>query len=305
MQNGTRTRLVRWIDQIITVIILLGTLGLFSYGCYAIWDANEVVSSALPDKYEKYKPDKTSVPLENLMRENPDVLGWIQVYATNIDYPLVRGEDNQKYLAKDASGNYSLSGSIFLDYRNDRSFNDFNHIIYGHHMEYHTMFGDVSEFKDADYFRSHRYGKLFFDGREMGIDFFAFLEADAYATFVYKPALTSLEDKQKYLQDIYSSAVNSRQIGVTENDKLVLLSTCTSGLTNGRHILVGRLTDEVVEEVKEQKPSKVHPYVEVNKEIVSIWILVVTIALIVIWVIAIKIKASKKRGKLYDKKKNA
>lgn len=305
MKNRTKTRLIKAADQIITVVVLLGTLGLFSYGCYAIWDANTVVSDAMPHKYERYKPEKTSAPLEELMRGNPDVLGWLQVYGTNIDYPVVRGEDNEKYLTRDATGRYSLSGAIFMDYRNDRSFRDFNHIIYGHHMEYHTMFGDVSEFKDAGFFQEHRYGKLFHDGREWGIDFFAFLEADAYSTFAYVPALERPEDRRKYLQDIYRTAINSRRIDVSENDRIVLLSTCTTGLTNGRHILVGRLTEHVVEDVTEKKTSGTHPYIEVNKEIISIWIMVVTITVIVIWIIAIKMKASKRRGKLYDKKRKA
>lgn len=297
MKNRTKTRLVKLADQVITVVVLLGTLGLFSYGCYAIWDANTVVSKALPNQYEKYKPGKTSVPLEKLMEENPDVLGWIQIYGTNVDYPVVQSKDNEKYLTRDATGKYSLAGGIFLDYRNDRSFKDFNHIIYGHHMEYHTMFGDVSEFKKEKYFKEHKYGRLHYDGRDWGIELFAFLEEDAYNTFIYTPAVKGKEARQSYLQGIYRDAMHSRRIDVTEDDRLVLLSTCTTGLTNGRHILVGRLTDHVVKEAKDEK-SKEHPYVEVNREIVSIWILVVAIIVMLVWVAAIKIKASKRRGRV-------
>lgn len=301
MKDRVKTRLIQLADRVITVAILLGTLGLFSYGCYAIWDANTVVSASMPDKYQKYKPGKSSLSLEELQRENPDVLGWIQVYGTNIDYPLLQGENNDKYLSRDAKGAYSLSGGIFLDYRNDRSFQDFNHIIYGHHMEYHTMFGDISEFKDKDFFESHRYGRLYYGGRDWGIEFFAFLEEDAYNTFLYNPGIKEKEARQKYLEDIYRTAVYSRKTDVTGEDRLVLLSTCTTNLTNGRHILAGRLTEEVVREEKEKKAG-IHPYVEVNREIVSMWILVAGIAVMVGWVVAIKIRSVKRREKMYEKR---
>lgn len=302
MENRIKTQMVKLIDHGITLAVLLGTLCLFSYGCYAIWDANTVVSSSLPDKYQKYKPDKDFVSLDELQKVNSDVLGWIQIYGTNVDYPLVQGENNDKYLAKNALGEYSLSGAIFMDYRNDRSFKDFNHIIYGHHMEYHTMFGDVSEFKSKDFFQTHRYGKLCHDGQVWGIDFFAFLEVDAYSTFVYTPAITGENVKQAYLDDIYAAALHSRDISVTPGDRIILLSTCTTGLTNGRHILAGKLTEKVVGEQKEDTKSKSHPYIEVNREIVSIWILIAAIVITLIWVIAIKIRGIKRRERDYEKR---
>lgn len=87
------------------------------------------------------------------MKLNKDVVGWITIFDTHISYPVVQGKDNQEYLNKDVFGKFSFSGSIFLDYRNACDFTDSYSIIYGHHMEYGAMFGDVVEFKNDDYFQ--------------------------------------------------------------------------------------------------------------------------------------------------------
>ena len=96
------------------------------------------------------------------MKLNKDVVGWIKIFDTHISYPVVQGKDNQEYLNKDVFGEFSFSGSIFLDYRNACDFTDSYSIIYGHHMEYGAMFGDVVEFKNDDYFQEHKTGALFF-----------------------------------------------------------------------------------------------------------------------------------------------
>ena len=141
-------------------------------------------------------------------------------------------------------GEYSLIGALFLDYRNKPDFSDFNSIIYGHHMAEDKMFGDIADFADRDFFDSHRYGSLFYEGKTHGIEFFAFLEVDAYDE-LYTPAVEGEENRQGYLEQIMEQAVYTRDLPVGTSDHLVLLSTCTSLLTNGRHILVGSITEEV------------------------------------------------------------
>lgn len=71
---------------------------------------------------------------------NKDYRGWIIIKNTNIDYPILQGIDNLYYLNKDINRNDLLSGSIFLDFRNN-DFNDFNTVIHGYSMKNNTMFG--------------------------------------------------------------------------------------------------------------------------------------------------------------------
>lgn len=237
--------LVKLASGIVNFAVLAACLLLFSYGCYAVWDSQQLTQAADAKQYEIYKPtDEDTRSFVELQAINPDVFGWLNVYGTNIDYPLLQGEDNSKYVNTNVDGEYSLIGALFLDYRNKPDFSDFNSIIYGHHMAEDKMFGDIADFADRDFFDSHRYGSLFYEGKTHGIEFFTFLEVDAYDE-LYTPAVEGEENRQGYLEQIMEQAVYTRDLPVGTSDHLVLLSTCTSLLTNGRHILVGRITEEV------------------------------------------------------------
>lgn len=237
--------ILQTVSGIVNLAVLAVCLLFLAYGCYAIWDSQQLTQAADNKQYAVYKPaDEDTRSFEELQEINPDVFGWLNVYGTNIDYPLLQGEDNSKYVNTNVDGEYSLIGALFLDYRNKADFSDFNSIIYGHHMAEDKMFGDIADFADRAFFDSHRYGSLFYDGKTRGIEFFAFLEVDAYDD-VYSPAVEGVENQQGYLEQIMEQAVYTRDLPVESSDHLVLLSTCTSLLTNGRHILVGRITEEV------------------------------------------------------------
>ena len=228
----------------------MGAMLLFAFGYYVIWDTITVVEKASPMQYEEYKPvEDDGLTFKELQAINPEVFSWLTIYGTNVDYPLVQAVDNEKYLIADSQGEYSLSGSIFMDYRNDKLFEDFNSIFYGHHMAYGAMFGDISNFEEESFFDNHRYGNIYFDEEDHGIEFFAFVEADVYTSSLYVPDIEEDSEQQEYLDSIMASATNIRDIKVTTADKIVLLSTCTEYVTNGRHILIGKISDEKYEDV--------------------------------------------------------
>jgi len=234
------------IDTMVLIVILL----LVAIGFYALWDSRQVHSAASADIYARYKPttENRGLTFEELKALNPDVFAWLTVYGTHIDYPVVQGEDNLRYVNTNAEGNYSLSGSIFLDYKCSNDFSDFNNILYGHHMEKNAMFGEIGNFSDREYFDARKYGMLYFDGKEHGIEFFAFVQADAYDRMVYSTNHTLAEDRQAYLDRLYELVLHERDIGITLNDRIVLLNTCSHFSTNGRDILIGRISDEVFED---------------------------------------------------------
>ena len=86
--------------------------------------------------------------------DNPDMVGWIKIDGTNINYPVMHTPSNpQKYLNKNFYGEYSFSGTPFLDAR--CSADSTNLIIYGHHMNNGTMFADLCNYTDYSYFAEH------------------------------------------------------------------------------------------------------------------------------------------------------
>jgi sortase B len=114
-------------------------------------------------------------------------------------------------------------------------------------MAQKVMFGEIEYFSDSSVFDSHRYGNLYFDGKDHGIEFFAFVHTDAYDLSVFTPDVQGAQ-RQAYLDGLLAKAACKRDIGATVQDRLVLLSTCSSASTNGRDILIGRVTDNVFED---------------------------------------------------------
>jgi sortase B len=102
------------------------------------------------------------IDFEALWEINPDVVGWITIPDTQINYPILYDpEDNQKYLHTDMDGKESVYGSIYLDSDSDPDFRGYNHPIYGHHMKDGSMFKDVVRFKDETFFRQHQYFEIY------------------------------------------------------------------------------------------------------------------------------------------------
>jgi sortase B len=242
---GVKT--VRIADSVVNNATLAILLLLLAVGLYAMWDSKQVYDVADSARYEVYKPTDAgeSHTFEELQAINPEVLAWLTVYGTHIDYPVAQAADNMKYVNTDAEGRYSLSGSIFLDAGNSPDFSDFNSILYGHHMEDQVMFGEISSFLDKAYFDAREYGALYYGDRWRGLQFFAFLRADAYDGSVFRAKVEGPVEQQAYLDRLIGLADYTRDIGVTTDDRIILLSTCSPSPTNGRDILVGRITDEV------------------------------------------------------------
>lgn len=90
---------------------------------------------------------------DELRKLNPDVKAWITLDNTKIDYPVLQGDINLKYLNRDFFGDTSLSGNIFLDKRNSPDFKDEYSLVHGHHMEKRKMFGDLDLYRKKDFFK--------------------------------------------------------------------------------------------------------------------------------------------------------
>lgn len=257
-RNGSSAgrKIIKAADSIVNYTVLSLLVILVIFCCFTIWNQRYIATSAT-GSFTQYKPtSENQLSFAELQDMNPDVLGWLTVYGTKIDYPLVQGKTNSTYINNDPTGAYALSGSIFLDYRNSKNFDDFNSIIFGHHMAESAMFGDLTNFNDTDYFDSHRYGNLYYAGTDHGIDFFAFIKADAYDDLLYTPAVSSdPAGQQAYIDHITTLASNYRQIDIQPGDQIVVLSTCSSDSTNGRELLIGKVTGEVFANPYETEPA--------------------------------------------------
>lgn len=228
-----------WLFNGIFRIVLFGILGI---SAFSVYDTYVIYNDAFPNTlYSRYRPSSdssSSLSFGELMALNSDVVGWITLDDTNIDYPVVQGENNSYYLNRDVLGNYSLSGSIFMDSENSPDFTNPYTLLYGHHMDYDVMFGGLDYFEDSDYFDSHRKGKLWIDENHYHeLTVVSCLATDAYDEQVFR---TFSDDSNVILPSLYEylkkESVQYRD-DLDENAPLLGLSTCTSAGTNARTLV--------------------------------------------------------------------
>ena len=89
-----------------------------------------------------------------------------------------------------------------------------------------AMFGRDSKNLWIKIFEKHRYGSIYYNGRERGLEIFGILEVDAYDTEIYRTLSSNDEEHQAYYQYLLSKAKYKRDVSLTSTDKIVLLSTC-------------------------------------------------------------------------------
>lgn len=240
---------LRLADTIIDVLLVLFVLAVSGFGIYALWDNQNIYQGSDASVYEIYHPDAEKINgkdgLARLRVLNSDVTAWIEIDGTQINYPVVQGEDNSRYVNTDAAGNYSLSGSIFLDYRSAADFSSPNSILYGHHMAKGTMFGELDRYRERSFFDSHRTGALYYDSAWHKITFFAFLQGDAYDKVLYDPSLVRCEGADGYCVYLKSHAQYFEAPDISPETRFITLSTCrSSGAANGRYLLIGIIEGE-------------------------------------------------------------
>ena len=241
----TAAKLARAGDRLVSLLAAGLILLMLLYGGYSLWDTAMVFNGAfLSSDLLQFKPaagDPDSNPtLAELQAINPDVLGWLTIDDTHIDYPVVIGETDMEYVNKDVYGDFALSGSIFMDSDNARDLSDAYTLVYGHHMDNGAMFGDVVEFVNTDYFESHPSGTLYLPDATYTIEIFACVQVDAFDSMIYDP-LAQNGDVSELLNYVDEIAVQSRYFGVQPTDKVIGLSTCAEAETNGRVVIFGRL----------------------------------------------------------------
>ncbi|XBG81463.1 class B sortase [Enterococcus cecorum] len=215
-----------------------------------------------------------------LQKKNPDIIGWIHVFDTHINYPMLQGKTNQTYINLDPLRKFSLSGSIFLDSYTSKDFSEFSNVIYGHHMDQEKMFGDLDLYAKESYAKAHDKGNLYYEGAFHGFDVVSFVETNAYDSVIYSHYRADSPNKQKLIDYIHEKGQYQLR-EISTNDKLALFSTCADG-TDNRYIVVVKINDKAYPEPK----RKVYQQETARSQKRAIWMSVLLIFLVGIVVLA-------------------
>lgn len=189
--------------------------------------------------------DGFSVDWEGLLKECPDVVGWIRVEGTDISYPVVKtGDDKEEdyYLRRDYTGNYSTSGTIYMQKTANGNFTDFCTVLYGHNMRAGTMFAQLHDFEDEEFFNNHKYIYIYtpYSPRKTYAIYSAHVHSNLMLSGEYNDWATDY-DKDVFLNYTKTAEGNHRDLNLSNDCRILTLSTCTDNASQ-RFLIHAALT---------------------------------------------------------------
>ena len=168
----------------------------------------------------------SSIDLHALREVNPDVVGWIFLPNSMINYPLMQGDDNQFYLEHTWEGVPNFYGSIFLETRNNPDLTDFNTIIYGHNMLNGSMFAGLSYFAYQWHWDWNRYVYIVTDDGILRYEVFSSYAADVDSA-TYGLSFQQPETRENFIRLTLENSEIATAITPASTDRIITLSTCT------------------------------------------------------------------------------
>ena len=195
----------------------------------------------------------SSINWDDLLKVNKEIVGWIQINGTKIDYPVLwhKGDDitGQYYLNHNYKRDYDSYGCIFLDYRCTSGMNSKNIVLHGHHMNDGSMFAGLMDYGgtegDLDFYKKHptiKFDTPQGDGVYKIISVYKTNTLSAHGEF-FKYMVGDFQNDQDFMNYVYNTRIRSLincPVDVNEDDELLTLSTCSYEYTNFRTVVVAR-----------------------------------------------------------------
>src|SRR5699024_2236810 len=218
--------------KIIIRLIQIALIGVIVWSGYTIYN-NKVEDKkteeryvSLQQKYTQVSSNKTVRPqFKQLDAVNPDIIGWIHLDATTLNYPILQSKDNEDYLKKDFENQYSRKGSIFMDYRNSPKHEKMNTVIYGHHVGDDTMFDTVEKYLDQSFYDQHKTMQYDTKYGKYQLEVISAYETTTEDDYI-QTDFSSSKQYEKFLEETLKKSEISTTIEINKNDKIVTLSTC-------------------------------------------------------------------------------
>ena len=233
----------------VVLFILVPLFFFVGYKAYVI--LSEYIKAALEyreiqdiaiDELGTDEKNGTSIVIDftKLEEINPEIVGWIRFEEPKvINYPIVQGKDNQKYLTSTFEGAENGAGCIYMDANNSGDFSDRNTFIYGHYKKNGHMFGALGKYKRSDYYEKHPYFDIYTpSGEKNTYQIFAVTVVES-SSETYKKVYVNDEEYKNYVQMLQKLSLYETGVEVMGDSHIVSLSTCTNVRIEERLVIHG------------------------------------------------------------------
>lgn len=235
---------------IFSCILIICAVNIF-YDIYNVKQQDDIIDSlievgeiTLPEDSDEFP----KIDFEKLKEVNKDIVGWIIIEGTQVNYPIVKGSDNSYYLSHSYDKSYNVYGSIFMDYKANSHFNNLNTFLYGHYTSNGSMFGELKKYMDDSFHEEHPFFYIFtLEGNYKANVLSAYTD-DALSNS-YISDFHNINEYKQYLKNIIAKSRYKTNVDVDySQDKLVTLYSCSheSGSKTERyfvHAVLNKITD--------------------------------------------------------------
>ena len=201
----------------------------------------------------------------SLWEMNEDIIGWLSIDGTKVNYPVVQTDDNDYYLHKDFSKADNKYGIPFADCRVDISKPSTNIPIYSHNMKDGQMFGELINYESLDYYKEHpviNFDSLYEEGKYKIVSIFIASTLPEHApNFEYHNFIEADTDEElmEFANELLSRSLIVTGVDIQPGDHLITLSTCTYDFKEARFAIVARRVREGESETVDTSAAYVNP----------------------------------------------
>jgi len=239
------------IFMVICFAIFLGCISYMLYDSYNKNKDKNSIAEIEKEYFEENKEKESKLELvqkvQELKKENDEVIGWIKIGDSKIDFPLLQNADNEYYLTHDYKKQNNRYGSIFLKSECDINDVNSNLLIYGHNMGDEERFNCLLNYKDKEYYKTHKTIKLATESEEREYEVISTFKSrifyqDEKNVFRFYQSFKFANENEynTYLDN--AKKIQFYDTGVVANygEQLLTLVTCEYSQENGRMVVIAK-----------------------------------------------------------------
>ncbi len=211
-------------------------------------ESQNILENVVIDK-EQVTEEKTErmLQVEELKKENEEIIGWLEIAGTNINYPVCQAKDNDYYLTHNYKKEKSSNGSIFLDKDFDLTKPSTNYLIYGHRNKQGLMFEDLIKYSNKEFYEEHPTIRFTTTTEDVTYEIISVFESrvfykseqNVFRYYYFVNAKTE-EEYNNFVEESKKASIYDTGKTATYGEQLLTLSTCEYSQENGRFAIVAK-----------------------------------------------------------------
>ena len=224
--------IMRLIQLTFLILIIFSSIKIYNW--YKENKANEQILKDISivvvenDEENQKEEDKYKIDFGELKKKNEDVVAWIKVNNTKIEYPVVKSKNNDYYLNHSLDKSYNIAGWIFADYRNNFNGEDKNIIVYGHNRRDGSMFGSLKNILDEEWYNNDENRNIIFATEEKVSTYRVFSVYQVEKEDYYIQTEFKGDEFEKFIEELKRRSKKDFDEEVDKDSQILTLSTCAN-----------------------------------------------------------------------------